>query len=255
MLVDVTIRGEVPDSAKLRAADEIGRLEEIVTEPVLGARVLLRQERNPRIELGARAEGEVDVNGHLVRGRVAATTMSGAVDELAEHLGRQIRRYLQARNDANREPAAGRPGEWRHGQWSPTRPDYFPRPAEEREVVRRKSFAVEPLTPLEAAAELADLDHDFFLFNDVETGADEVLYRRDDGILALIVPPAAPIPDEAAPARERSRFSEPVDLAAAVAEMNLVDHRFLFFVDGETGRGNVIYRRYDGHYGLIEPAA
>lgn len=29
---------------------------------------------------------------------------------------------------------------------------------------------------------------------------------------------------------------------------------FLFFANAETGRGNLIYHRYDGHYGLIEPA-
>ena len=29
---------------------------------------------------------------------------------------------------------------------------------------------------------------------------------------------------------------------------------FLFFVNNQTGRGNLIYHRYDGHYGLIEPA-
>ena len=29
--------------------------------------------------------------------------------------------------------------------------------------------------------------------------------------------------------------------------------RFVFFENATTGRGNVIYRRYDGHYGLIAP--
>lgn len=29
---------------------------------------------------------------------------------------------------------------------------------------------------------------------------------------------------------------------------------FLFFVNSQTGRGNLIYHRYDGHYGLVEPA-
>jgi hypothetical protein len=28
----------------------------------------------------------------------------------------------------------------------------------------------------------------------------------------------------------------------------------LFFVNAGTGRGNLIYYRYDGHYGLIAPA-
>ena len=27
-----------------------------------------------------------------------------------------------------------------------------------------------------------------------------------------------------------------------------------FFLDAESGRGNVLYRRYDGHSGLITPA-
>jgi hypothetical protein len=37
--------------------------------------------------------------------------------------------------------------------------------------------------------------------------------------------------------------------------MDALDHRFLYFTDAETGRGCVLYLRYDGHYGLIEPAA
>jgi len=28
----------------------------------------------------------------------------------------------------------------------------------------------------------------------------------------------------------------------------------VFFVEPTTGRGNVVYRRYDGHYGLISPS-
>lgn len=56
------------------------------------------------------------------------------------------------------------------------------------------------------------------------------------------------------PVSEQSRFSSPIDLRTAVAEMDAVDHHLLFFEDATTGRGNVIYRRYDGHCGLIEPA-
>jgi hypothetical protein len=28
---------------------------------------------------------------------------------------------------------------------------------------------------------------------------------------------------------------------------------FVFFEHAETGRGNLLYHRYDGHYGLITP--
>jgi hypothetical protein len=28
----------------------------------------------------------------------------------------------------------------------------------------------------------------------------------------------------------------------------------VFFIDAATGRGSVVYHRYDGHYGLLVPA-
>ena len=42
-------------------------------------------------------------------------------------------------------------------------------------------------------------------------------------------------------------------LDAVRAEMDLVNHRFLYFIDAEDGRGKVIYLRHDGDYGLVEP--
>ena len=50
-------------------------------------------------------------------------------------------------------------------------------------------------------------------------------------------------------------MSGPTALDDAVAEMGVLNHRFLYFTNADTERGNVIYVRYDGHYGLIEPAA
>ena len=80
------------------------------------------------------------------------------------------------------------------------------------------------------------------------------MYWRNDGLLALIEPRWPASADDRGPVREQSRFSSSIDLRTAVAEMNAVSHRFLFFEDATTGRGSIIYRRYDGHYGLIEPA-
>jgi putative sigma-54 modulation protein len=36
-------------------------------------------------------------------------------------------------------------------------------------------------------------------------------------------------------------------------QMNLVNHDFYVFMDAETEEVNVVYRRKDGAYGLIEP--
>jgi hypothetical protein len=35
--------------------------------------------------------------------------------------------------------------------------------------------------------------------------------------------------------------------------MDVLNHRFLYFIDEADGRGKVIYLRHDGNYGLVEP--
>lgn len=254
--VDVTTRGDVGRAALDHARVKLEGLDSFVKGPILGARVVLTRERNPRIPSPARAEAEVNLQGHAVRARAAAPAMDAAVDDVAERLQRHLRRYVERLITREREPAQPGPGEWSHHTWSPSHPPTFLRPPEEREIIRRKSFAFDPMSVAQAVDALEDLDHAFFLFRNADTGADTVVYWRDDGRPALIEsgPGAAGSRSDGAIV-EPSRFSEPIEVAAAVSEMNAVNHRFLFFENAATGRGNVIYRRYDGHYGLIEPAA
>lgn len=39
----------------------------------------------------------------------------------------------------------------------------------------------------------------------------------------------------------------------AVLQMNLLEHDFFMFINAETNKANVVYRRKDGNFGLIEP--
>jgi hypothetical protein len=85
------------------------------------------------------------------------------------------------------------------------------------------------------AAAAEDLDHDLFLFRDAETDADAVVSWRDDGLLAPIEPCWVKSAGDRGPVREENRFSEAIDLDAAVAEMNVVNHRFVLFENRATG--------------------
>lgn len=257
MDVRVTRRGHVPPELEEDVRRQIGPLDRLAKAPLLDAHVVLTQEENPRIERPARAEAELDLNGRIIRGRVAEVEMRHAVDQLAEHLGRQLRSFAERQVTVHRRPGQRLPGQWRHRQWSPPRPEYFPRPPEERELRRRKSFSLEAMSAVEAAELMEDLDHDFLLFRDSETNADAVVYVRDDDRLGVIEPPSTQFPGALGEsvAYEESRMSEPITLDAAVAEMNELNHHFLYFVNAETARANVIYLRHDGHYGLIVPAS
>ena len=47
---------------------------------------------------------------------------------------------------------------------------------------------------------------------------------------------------------------KPMSISEATLQIELVGHDFFVFTNAETSRTNVLYRRNDGHYGLIEPA-
>ena len=55
-------------------------------------------------------------------------------------------------------------------------------------IVRTKQFAVKPMTAEEAALQLELVGHDFFVFQNDESGEVNVLYRRNDGGYGLIEP-------------------------------------------------------------------
>ncbi len=46
---------------------------------------------------------------------------------------------------------------------------------------------------------------------------------------------------------------KPMDAEEAVLEMELIGHNFFVFKNGETDEVNVVYKRKNGTYGLIEP--
>jgi putative sigma-54 modulation protein len=46
---------------------------------------------------------------------------------------------------------------------------------------------------------------------------------------------------------------KPMPVDEAISQMELLGHDFFLFIDADTERLNLLYRRDDGNYGLIEP--
>lgn len=52
----------------------------------------------------------------------------------------------------------------------------------------------------------------------------------------------------------KKRFNlKPMDTEEAILQMDMLGHSFFVYSNAETGDTNVVYRRRDGKYGLIEP--
>jgi putative sigma-54 modulation protein len=52
--------------------------------------------------------------------------------------------------------------------------------------------------------------------------------------------------------RQKSFDLKPMDSEEAILQMNLLGHSFYVFTNADTNRTNVVYKRKDGRYGLIE---
>lgn len=123
-------------------------------------------------------------------------------------------------------------------------------------MVRHKSCTLGRETPDEAAAEAELLDYDFHLFTEKSTGEDSVIYRTADGYRLALAHRRTRRLGPVGPSVTVSEMLAPrLPVAEAAARLEAEGQPFLFFVNAETGRGNLIYHRYDGHYGLIGPAS
>lgn len=253
--VVVQARGGVSQAERAYAQERVERLLPLAPGPVLFARVDLTAHADPAREHRAFVKAELDVDGRLVRAHVAAATVFEAADLLEARLRERLERFAHHEEAKHLRLAREGEHEWKHGDRATSRPAYFPRPVEERELVRHKTFAVGEMTPDEAILDLELLDHDFYLFRNRETGEDNVIARSGGSGYELLEPFATCSLGETAVIIRRSEIRPArMSTGEAVELLDLGDLPFVFFVDDDAGRGHVLYRRYDGHYGLIDPA-
>lgn len=255
-MLTVSVGHHVSAAGAAYAREKVGHALTFAPEPVLAARVRLTGHRDPAVSESVVAQANVNMQGRPVRVQVRAASTREAVDLLADRLRARLLRLTRKWEAVRHRRMPTRPHEWRHGASARTPLPYFPRPVEDREVLRRKSYALGTETCDGAAAEMDLLDYDFHLFVESGTGQDSVLYHADDAGFRLAQ--LDPRPDDVA------RGSTPVmislapaivtDLPGAIARLEVTGWPFVFYRDPDLRRGCVVYHRYDGHYGVIVPS-
>ncbi len=255
--VQVATQGHLPEGAAEYAREKIGTVVHLAPGPVLSARVRLSRHGDPALRHPMVAQANLDVDGRMVRAQAEAVTAEEAVDRLEARLRTRLDRISDNWEDRRGGVPSHEPHEWRHESEPTQRPSWYPRPEEEREILRHKSFSLRDCDVDEAAWDMGLLGYDFHLFTELGTGRDSILYRTEGGgyRLAQFTPPA---PDELAdhrlPVTISSQPAPRLSTEEAVRRLNLLGLPFLFFLADERDRGAVLYHRYDGHYGLITPA-
>ena len=166
---------EVTDAIRRYAEEKLGKLERHLHDPTR-VELELAVERNPSIADDHVAEATVWTKGPVLRARESSSDMRASIDQLADKLNRQVKRYREKRR--------------RHGGRSPAPVFENEVPAGEpaSEIVKTKQFPVKPMTPEEAVLQLELVGHDFFVFQNAESEQLNVVYRRRGGGYGLIEP-------------------------------------------------------------------
>ncbi|MGI5358798.1 sigma 54 modulation/S30EA ribosomal C-terminal domain-containing protein [Streptomyces sp. CA-252508] len=254
--VEVRSRGRVPKGADAYARQKVLAVTGRVSEPVLSARVKLTQAVDTSAPRPATAQAVVDVNGRPVRAHVAAGTVFEAVDLMQDRLAARIARARRYGERGRHGSGSGDEAAWSTGPGHEHRPPRRHLPAGERRIVRHKSFGLARQTPEDALIDLEAMDHDFWLFTDLVSGYDSVVYPdpRTGRPRMASLGPVDPGPETEG---LLGLSTVPVPLCGvdeAVRRLHMTGLPFVFFHDTGTGRGSVLYHRYDGHDGLIAPA-
>lgn len=80
-------------------------------------------------------------------------------------------------------------------------------------------------------------------------------YRNTDTIRFENIKPLEEEEEDNGPKIVRTKrfILKPMTPEEAVLQMELLNHDFFVYMDGDTGETNVVYKRKDGNYGVIEP--
>lgn len=248
--------GPVPDHARADSEAMIRRLARKAPRPVLFARVRITVDPDRDPDEEAIAQGTMDISGKVIRAQVAAPSTRDAINALYDRLDRSLRRLSERRRTATKRPRKTSEGRWRSGDLPSSRPGYFTRPVEDRQVVSRKTVAPrDRISVDEALFDMEVLDYRFFLFRDAADDQPSIVYEEDGRVMLRKVSGDAPPPEDLLLGIEPNptpALELEVDEAKQVLDTSNAD--FVFFRDAHSGDGCVMYRRYDGHYGLVVPS-
>jgi len=180
--VRTIVRGknlEVPDRVREYAERKFARLERLLDDRS-DAIVELSNESHRSAANAHIADVTLVIDGHTIHSRAAGSSYQAALDTVVDKVERQAIDYKEkprVRSRPEEEKVLLR-----------TIADGTAEGTVERQIVKTKRFAIEPMFEEDAVAAMEDLGHDFYVFVNAENERLAVIYRRKDGNFGLIEP-------------------------------------------------------------------
>jgi putative sigma-54 modulation protein len=194
--VRTIVRGrnlEVPDRVRDYAERKFARFERLLDDRT-DATLELSNESHRSAADAHIADVTLVIDGKTLKSKATGSSYQAAIDEVVDKVERQARDFKE------KPRVRSRPEEEKvllrkiaDGTADGTR---------ERQIVKTKRFAIEPMFEEDAVAAMEEIGHDFYVFVNAENERVAVLYRRKDGNFGVIEPVVG---GEYAPSRKGSK--------------------------------------------------
>ena len=190
-MVDIKISGRkisVSDGMRDRVTEKIGEALRVFEVQPMNCDVVLRVDKNPSNPERKTCETTVFVRDSVVRVTASSNDMYAAIDEAADKVTRQLRKYKTRVIAKHKRGPRG----LAHPELEAVTAeslDQLIEPAEEDDqLVREKIIDLVPMTEEEALVQTDLLGHDFYVFENATTGLVNVIYHRHNGGYGIIKP-------------------------------------------------------------------
>ena len=171
------IRGDklvVTDSIKSYIEEKIDKLTKYFDNDEIEAKIVIKVVNNKEI-----IEVTIPTNKYTLRAEERNEDLYAAIDLVVDKLERQIRKNKTKLNDRYKKES--------FMDFNFDFIEEFERDKDEEEViVKRKTIDIKPMDEEEAILQMELLNHDFFMFKNIDEDCISVLYKRKDGKFGII---------------------------------------------------------------------
>ena len=169
-----TIRGKklkVTDALKSYIEEKIGRLDKYFENPDnISANVLIRLSGNNQV-----VEVTINTHGLILRGEESNKDLYASIDLVTDKIERQIRKN---KTKIHKKTSKETIRDFREFETEEVE--------DNKDVVKRKTIDMKPMSEEEAILQMNLIDHDFFVYKDADTNNVNVVYKRKDGDYGVI---------------------------------------------------------------------
>lgn len=152
-------------------AKKIGRFDKYFPQQAKARVVCKKENKTHKLEL------TITSKGLIFRAEVTGDNMFENIDLVLPKIEKQILKSSDKKKASFKKSAFEKP----ELLFATEMPVY-----KAKDIIKRKSFDIDPISVEDAKIMLDDIDHDFYIFLNRETGKVNVLYKRYDEKLGLI---------------------------------------------------------------------